>query len=121
MKTIHVTIELVNDDGEPEAFEVPACYEVCGRCMGEGRYVDPRFDGHGITEREFSEEWSDDERAAYFAGRYDVTCSVCSGLRVVRVIDRDSVEPELLVRIDERAREEELYRQIVDAERRMGA
>jgi hypothetical protein len=65
----------------------PAKFEVCHRCEGRGKYVNPNVDGHGIPQEEFDND--PDFREDYFAGVYDVQCSVCQGLRVVPVFDED--------------------------------
>jgi len=118
---ITITVELVDDDGEVETHTLPTVYAVCGRCRGEGKHVNPAVDGHGITAREFEEEWSTEEREEYFDGRYDVTCSKCGGQRVVRVLDEDKVDPALLKRIHEREDDRAAFRRECEMERRMGA
>lgn len=83
-----------NDDGEEIGHEFPAKKEVCGRCLGEGKHTDPSIDGHGISQEEWANEWDEESRENYFSGVYDVTCSVCNGLRVVDVIDEGSFTAE---------------------------
>jgi len=60
---------------------LPAKFEVCTRCEGAGSHVNPSIDGHGISAEQMAEdpEFAED----YFAGVYDITCSVCGGERVV--------------------------------------
>lgn len=65
---------------EQEAVEEPESFEVCPKCEGRGKHVDP-------TDSVWTEE--DRERdpdgfEAMMAGGSDVTCSHCSGQRVVR-------------------------------------
>jgi hypothetical protein len=57
-------------------------WNVCPRCGGEGSYVNPAIDGHGITAEEMH-DLGDDFRDDYMAGVYDVPCDVCKGRRVV--------------------------------------
>src|SRR5690242_11130025 len=64
---------------------LPAVAEVCDRCRGHGKHVNPNVDGHGISPEEFAED--PDFKEAYFAGRYDVRCEECRGEKVVWVID----------------------------------
>ncbi len=81
----------VDETDQPDGFEgirkvsLPAHYEVCSRCRGTGKHVNPSIDGHGIGREEFDEDPEFEE--AYFAGRYDVTCESCEGERVVLVED----------------------------------
>lgn len=65
--------------------ELPAHYEVCGRCRGTGKHVNPSIDGHGLSQCDFDED--PDFREDYFSGVYDVTCYTCKGERVVLVED----------------------------------
>lgn len=82
------TINLGDED-----IELPAVYEVCGRCRGSGTHVNPAIDGHGISASD--ECWDDDDfREGYMSGRYDVICETCNGNRVVLVPDEDSLTPE---------------------------
>lgn len=85
------------DDGEEIVEVILAKYEVCTRCEGTGKHVNPSIDGNGITASEFA-EWDPDEREGYFAGNYDVRCEDCKGLRVELVPDWEALtktNPEL--------------------------
>jgi len=87
MPTITIELDdLTSESGEKERHELPGRFEVCPRCEGEGRHVHEAIDGNGITSSEFA-EWDADDRETYLAGGYDVTCSVCRGLRVVAIVD----------------------------------
>jgi hypothetical protein len=57
-------------------------YEVCPRCRGEGKHVNPSIDSHGLTREDFDQD--PDFEEDYFSGVYDVPCYVCSGARVVK-------------------------------------
>ena len=60
-------------------------WEICCRCSGEGKHVNPSIDGHGISPEEFRED--PDFEEAYFSGLYDVTCYECHGSGKVKVAD----------------------------------
>ena len=124
MKTL---LTYMDEDGEEMEFEAPAKYDVCAECEGTGKHVNPAVDGHGITAEEFADD--PDFRDAYFAGRYDVTCYSCKGLRVHLHLDWDEAErlakndPELARHLEafEEAEEWEAnYAAECAAERRMG-
>ena len=57
-------------------------WNVCPRCRGEGGYVNPAIDGHGITADEM-EDLGEDFRDLYTTGFYDILCELCRGRRVV--------------------------------------
>jgi RecJ-like exonuclease len=69
---------------------LPAIKEVCRKCDGSGKHVNPAVDGHGI----FPEEFDPDFAEAYFSGVYDVKCEECHGERIVMVVDTDRLERE---------------------------
>jgi hypothetical protein len=108
------------DDGDELPHELPARYEVCPRCRGTGSHVNPSIDGHGITEEERERDWSDEDWERYLTGFYDVTCYDCKGLRVVKVVDRDACDSELLARYEADLSENEAYERMCEAERRYG-
>jgi DnaJ-class molecular chaperone len=89
-----ITWTRYTDDGEEE-LELPARYEVCGRCNGHGCHDHPAF-SNGITASEWRDEWDCESREDYLAGRYDVTCEECEGLRVVLEVDEWTCDPKLL-------------------------
>jgi hypothetical protein len=47
----------VSDDagGDFRRVEVPGRFDVCGRCRGAGKHVNPSIDGNGITSDEMQE------------------------------------------------------------------
>ena len=67
--------------------DLPVRFEVCGRCNGHGCHVNPAIDGHGLTAEDFRDD--PDFEEGYFSGRYDVTCEVCDGVRVLPEVDED--------------------------------
>lgn len=112
-----------DEHGVIDNYEVPSVREVCGCCDGEGTIVDPAIDGHGISAEEWDNEWDDESREAYFAGRYDVTCPECKGRNVVEVpaperiadpVVREAVEDHF--RSEAESRAEEAYWRRVEGE-----
>jgi hypothetical protein len=93
------TIEWAETDeetGDEVVHRLPARFEVCGRCEGRGKHVNPAIDAHGLTREDF--ESDPDFEDAYFSGRYDIACVKCLGLRVVPVVDEARCAPEVLQR-----------------------
>jgi RecJ-like exonuclease len=85
MTTTVIEVAIENDIGVERTLRLPAVFEVCGRCDGEGKHVNPAIDEHGITQEEFDEDPGFEEE--YFGGTYDVTCYDCHGKCVVPVLD----------------------------------
>lgn len=86
--TIAVTWE--DDQGEEQTAELPAKYEVCSDCRGEGRTLIEGLRFHAFSREEFEEQFHDDEdREAYFDSRshYHEACPTCGGKRVELVVD----------------------------------
>jgi hypothetical protein len=128
-----ITVEEVDLGGlpghDPEEelvdVELPASFEVCGRCRGHGTHTNPNIDGNGITSSEWA-EWDEEDQETYMAGGYDVPCEECGGARVVLVVDCETCErePVLKAALDEynaRARSGAESRAIQRAEERYGA
>lgn len=94
----------------------PAKFEVCPRCKGRGKHVNPAIDGNGISAEEFEEdpEFAD----AYMAGVYDVTCHECGGDRVVAVIDEKRLDRRLRWRYDLWYRQREAFEREAAEDRR---
>jgi hypothetical protein len=87
--SIEFTVE-DEETGEEVTHQLPARFEVCGRCEGHGTHLNPNIGNHAYTREEFDEAFSDDEqRDEYFkrGGIYDVSCEECGGARVVAVLD----------------------------------
>lgn len=89
-----------DDEGFEVEHEIPAMWEICTRCHGNGTHVNPSIDGNGITQSEWA-EWDDDEREGYFRGDYDVACGPCSGSGKVLVPDVARCDPKLLQRYED--------------------
>lgn len=77
--------------------ELPAVWDICQRCKGEGQHSNPSIDGNGITSEEwFGPDWDDESREAYMNGEYDVACEAgCTGGKVL-VPDEDACKNEPL-------------------------
>lgn len=122
--TLDVELSYEDDDGEmvEETVAFPAHYEVCGRCDGRGSHVNPAIDGHGLSREDFDED--PDFEEAYFGGVYDVTCYECKGLRVVPVVDEETLPPEFKDKWERYLKwceDEAAYQRECEMERRMGA
>jgi hypothetical protein len=84
------TVTITDEDGNE--LSIPAHFEVCPRCEGEGSHVNPAVDGNGLTAEDFAED--PDFEEGYFEGRYDVTCERCNGARVIAVVDPSRLSPD---------------------------
>lgn len=82
-----ITIE----DADGNELELPARFEVCSRCEGEGTHTNPAIDGNGLTAEDLAD---DDFRQDYMGGVYDVACEKCAGARVVAVVDTSRLTPD---------------------------
>lgn len=80
---MNMIIECVDDGGLCYSIWCRSAKEVCRRCDGEGKHVNPSIDGNGISPEEFAED--PDFEEAYFSGQYDVQCEECRGEKVIRV------------------------------------
>lgn len=107
------TVTLYCDNDEER--ELPGKFVVCGSCNGKGK----RDYLGAITSDQFN-EWHADEVDDYFAGRYDVTCRECEGLRVVVVLDRSRCSKADLTEYDEQREIDAEIRAEHEAERRFG-
>lgn len=73
-------------DAEDE-MELPACWEICQRCKGNGSHTNPSIDGNGITSDEWNgPDWDDEEKEMYLSGGYDIACEAnCTNGKVLEV------------------------------------
>lgn len=97
-----ISIEAANDDsGDVETLVLPAKWQICSRCNGNGTHVNPSIDGHGITSEEWENDWDPEEREGYFRGDYDIRCDAgcCDGK--VLEIDYERLNDELKKKVDE--------------------
>lgn len=77
---------MYHDDDSPSTWrDDPGKYrwEICDRCRGHGKHVNPNVDGHGLSREDFDED--PDFAENYFSGMYDVSCHDCGGLGRVKV------------------------------------
>jgi hypothetical protein len=108
-----------DDEDDPanwKELSIPAKYEVCPDCEGEGTssaYL-------GAFTWDQIDELGDDFREDYFAGRYDRLCETCKGERVVPIPDRENADPEILKMYDEiqdeERQSEQMHRMEMQAE-----
>lgn len=89
-----VAFKTEDENGDEVEHELPAKYEVCDRCRGEGSHVNPSIGA--ITSSEWADDWDDESREDYMRGAYDVPCDECNGARVVLVVDENSADKEVL-------------------------
>lgn len=116
-----------NDDDLAEAearhqLELPARYDVCGRCEGKGTHWHEAL-SNGITQEDRDRDWDDDSWEWLMNGGMDVQCSECKGLRVVPVPVDVVSSPEAqraLALYTAWMDDERDYRAMCEAERRMG-
>ena len=115
MKT---TIEIYNAETDTDdVIELPAKWEICENCRGNGKHVNPSIDGNGL-----SGEILDDHEfmADYMAGMFDVPCAPCKASGKVLMPDYDFltiVQQEALQEQQQADYESAMERA---AERRMG-
>lgn len=76
-----ITFEYDDGENEPIEYTLQCDFVVCEYCRGQGKYVNPSIDSHGISPEEFDEDPS--FREDYFSGRFDVKCQACKGQRVL--------------------------------------
>lgn len=118
---LKVKMMLRDKDCELVETELPGHYEVCPRCGGEGHHTNPSIDFNGLSEdQESDSEFMED----YFDGKYDITCTICKGKRVISMYDVSKLtyaQKRMIVQT-------KLYDQyvcesnaIMEAERRFGA
>lgn len=77
-----------NDEEVEVEMQVEAKNEVCSRCDGEGKVVNPSIGA--ISQEQWEHEWSPEEQEGYLQGDYDVVCPKCNGNNVVPIIDHEA-------------------------------
>ena len=105
--------DLSDYDPDEEGIWVPFEWVVCDACGGEGKYVNPNIDRHGLTSEDFEDE---DFRDMYTSGAYDVTCELCQGRNVIPRFTGDHKTGQL---IEREIAERQAYAAEAEAERRM--
>ena len=114
-----VRVPFDDEDGNGfEDMELPIVFEVCPTCGGSGTHVNPSVDCDGLSAEDFAEDPEFAEN--YFGGCYDVACYECDGERVIPVLDRSRIDPAIMKRLDEKAKDDAEYRSLENFERRMG-
>jgi len=106
----------------PEADEIAVPFEwcVCGLCNGKGKHTNPSIDCGGLTSEDFDED--PDFRESYMRGDYDVTCSECSGRRVVpKLTPRTADERAFVKALNKQEEDDAAHEHECRAERAMGA
>lgn len=93
---MNIKVTIYDDEGEEVEYLLPARYEVCFRCRGEGRHCNPSIDGNGITGSEMAEILNEDPNFLedYVGGKYDVVCRECDGLRVISEVDEEHLSED---------------------------
>lgn len=124
MATIDITV--YTDEGDEHSLSLPAKFEVCGTCRGEGsipnRGFSPTGDG-SWTESERAEFFDSDFEMAseYFGGvAHQQDCPECDGRNVVPVIDTEYADPDDVALYDAHMQAEAEYAHLVAMERRYG-
>ena len=103
-----------HEDGSEEEVQLPAKWEICTTCEGEGKssaYL-------GVIQ---PEDWDPEELEDYMRGVYDRRCEDCKGEGKTLEVDLDRMPTELRTAYEAYLEEEYQYRRICEAERRMGA
>ncbi len=77
-----------DDDGNEVVTNVPARWEVCSECDGNGSHLCDSLRGQAFTPEEMYED--EDFAEGYFGGRYDVKCNVCMGRTTTLEINYDA-------------------------------
>jgi hypothetical protein len=94
-------------EGE-KTVELPAMWDICNRCKGEGTHINPNIDGHGITGEEwYGPDWDDESREAYMSGGYDVACEAGCTAGKVLVPDEEACKQEPLKSLLEKYKEQQ--------------
>lgn len=108
---------LLDEGWEPT--KVPAKWEICDRCDGDGHHGNPAFDG---TSAEWWYEGDPDgeDLSDYLSGRWDVQCDECHGEGKVRVANEEQMTPGMLEAWHEFCQAEYEDRREREAELRLG-
>jgi hypothetical protein len=112
--------EYVDANGDEVFVEIPAHWEICGTCHGEGHHC--RHLG-AITEEDREQGWSYDEWEDYRAGLYDRECGDCRGTGKVKAVDWRTFKrsnPEAWAAYKKDLEEEDLYQSICRMEQMLG-
>lgn len=104
MPTIPYTVDKGEGD-EPVTVELPAHWEICDRCDGDGK-----SSAHlgSFTREDFDED--PDFMEDYMDGQYDITCEACKGSGKVLEIDEERCTTDEQKAALQRMQEEAEYR-----------
>lgn len=94
---------------------IPFEFDVCHTCQGDGGYVNPSIDSHGIGQDEW-DNMEEEERDTYMNGGYDISCKLCSGQKVIPHPSELKHQQQL----DDHYEEMHSYQEEQESERRMG-
>ncbi len=120
LKEMKIIFFSLNDEDECVELELPGKFQVCDRCEGKGKHVNPNIDGHGITSSEWEQDWDEESRDAYMSGAYDVQCYECEGRNVTLEVDEANSNKEILEEFHKYIEERHRHEAECAAERRMG-
>jgi hypothetical protein len=118
MKTIEWTRYL--DDGEEAVYDLPARWEICSTCDGEGR--ESAYLG-AITQEDRDRDWSHDEWEDYMQGGYDRPCAACNATGKILRVDLERLkfqDKALYAAYCEYLQDEADYQQMCRMERMLG-
>lgn len=108
--TVRFTYE--NDAGEEVEVRLPAKWEVCPDCGGNGRTLNENLRG-AFTAEEFEACFDDEESREQYArggdGIYGVDCKTCKGRTTVAVVDEARCDKDLLARFHKHEEDNRRY------------
>jgi hypothetical protein len=116
MATKLVTL-MAGDDWSPDV-ELPAKWEICSRCRGDGTHWHPAFD-NGITAEDRDRDWDEESWQDLMNGLYDVRCEECKGSGKVLVVNEDAIPADLREAWEEHCKAEAEYQAELAYEARM--
>lgn len=104
------TADVEHGDDEDRFVLLPANWEICGTCRGNGQHS---LRLGAITGSEWA-EWDQDEQENYMSGMYDEQCGSCEGKGRVLVVDREACarNPEYRAALDKMDRDREIDEEI---------
>lgn len=86
--------QLIPTFEESYGIQLPTHMEVCHTCDGHGTHVHPDL---SVVTQSDREDWADDDfMDGYMRGVYDVVCEECRGRNVIKVVDEEAMDPDVL-------------------------
>ena len=106
-----ISWERITDEGDEEIILVPATYEVCWDCEGEGKTLNENLRG-AFTQDQFYECFDDEESRLEYRkggkGIYGVPCKTCKGRTTIAEPDTTTeIGKEYAKHLEEMKQEEE--------------